>query len=214
MPTRRFQRLAIDRQQRLLEAAADEFAEHGYDAASTNRIAPAAGVSKGSVYYYFEDKADLYATVLRRGFAELAEQIGDLAPVTTPDDFWRELASLGHRSFVLFSADPRLASLGRAFYAGPGGGVFAELVEGVHAWVGRTLDRGRKVGAVREDIPTDLLAVSLTSMCLGIDRWFVERWEELEPAGIASLEASLQSLVRRLLEPPPPSGPSPGKEPA
>jgi len=208
MPTNRFERLAVDRQQRLLEAAADEFAAHGYDAASTNRIAPAAGVSKGSVYYYFEDKADLYATVLRRGFADLAEQIGGLGTIATPDDFWRELVALSERAFVLFSADPRLASLGRAFYGGPSGTALAELTEGLHAWVAETLDQGRKVGAVRDDLPTDLLAVALTSMGLGLDRWFVEHWAALDPSRIASLEASVLDLVRGLIAPPPsPSSP-------
>jgi len=202
MPTHRFERLAEDRQQRLLEAAADEFAEHGYDAASTNRIAPAAGVSKGSVYYYFEDKADLYATVLSRSFADLAQQIGDLGPVETPADFWRELEGLSRRAFVLFSADPRLAALGRTLYSGPGGAAFSDLTEAVHGWVGRTLDRGRKVGAVREDLPTDLLAVSLTSMGMGIDRWFAENWEDLDADRIASLEQALLAMMRDLLAPP------------
>jgi AcrR family transcriptional regulator len=201
MPTLRFARLAPERQQRMLEAAADEFAEHGYDAASTNRIAPAAGVSKGSVYYYFEDKADLYATVLRRGFADLAEQLGDLGPVETPEDFWRELIALSHQAFALFAQDERLASLGRAFYTGPAGPEFADLVAGVHGWVGRTLDQGRKVGAVREDLPTDLLAVSLTSLGMGVDRWFVEHWDSLAPERVASLEASLLGLFRSLLAP-------------
>lgn len=40
----------------LLDAAAQVFAEHGYAAATTNRIAERAGVSIGSLYQYFPNK--------------------------------------------------------------------------------------------------------------------------------------------------------------
>lgn len=47
--------------------------EQGYDQASTNRIAAAAGVSPGTLYGYFADKDDIVAAVIERvvdGFGE------------------------------------------------------------------------------------------------------------------------------------------------
>ena len=72
----RFSRLDPERQQAILDVAAEEFAEHGFDAASYNRIIERAGISKGSAYYYFEGKDDLYATVLETSLAGLEEQVG------------------------------------------------------------------------------------------------------------------------------------------
>jgi AcrR family transcriptional regulator len=43
----------------LLEAALDAFARHGFHATRLETIARAAGVSKGTVYTYFENKEDL-----------------------------------------------------------------------------------------------------------------------------------------------------------
>lgn len=43
----------------LLEAAAHEFAQHGYAGANVNRIAAAAGFSVGTVYNYFPSKREL-----------------------------------------------------------------------------------------------------------------------------------------------------------
>jgi AcrR family transcriptional regulator len=40
----------------ILARAATLFAEHGYGAASMNRVAEAAGVSKATLYHYFRDK--------------------------------------------------------------------------------------------------------------------------------------------------------------
>ncbi len=51
----------------ILEAAAREFASEGYDAATTNRIAEAAGTSVGSLYQYFPSK-DAIAVELARRF--------------------------------------------------------------------------------------------------------------------------------------------------
>jgi AcrR family transcriptional regulator len=50
------QQRAIETRQRLLEAAARVFSEHGYAAGTTNRIAEAAGHSIGSLYQYFPNK--------------------------------------------------------------------------------------------------------------------------------------------------------------
>ncbi|MGE2815733.1 TetR/AcrR family transcriptional regulator [Mycobacterium heidelbergense] len=62
-PTDRFrqrkqpkQERAAQTRQRILDAAARVFADHGYTAGTTNRIADGAGISIGSLYQYFPNK--------------------------------------------------------------------------------------------------------------------------------------------------------------
>ncbi len=69
----------------ILEAAAKIFVADGYDAATTNRIAEAAGTSVGSVYQYFPSK-DAIAVELARRF-----RAARLEFVRT------ELAAVGHK---------------------------------------------------------------------------------------------------------------------
>jgi len=52
---------------RLLEAAAEDFAENGLQGAAIDRISLAAGLAKGTVYNYFESKEQLFAEVLAEG---------------------------------------------------------------------------------------------------------------------------------------------------
>lgn len=53
-----------DRRTRILDAAEELFAEGGFDATPTARIAAHAGVPKGLVFYYFPQKVDLLLALL------------------------------------------------------------------------------------------------------------------------------------------------------
>jgi AcrR family transcriptional regulator len=61
----KFQRRAEDRPREICAAALSVFAEKGYAAARLEEIARRAGVSKGTLYLYFTDKADLFQAVVR-----------------------------------------------------------------------------------------------------------------------------------------------------
>jgi AcrR family transcriptional regulator len=56
---------AAETRERLLRAAADVFAERGYDGTRVADIAAAAGVSNGALYAHFASKADLLVDALR-----------------------------------------------------------------------------------------------------------------------------------------------------
>ena len=53
--------LSPEKQAQILRGAAAVFAEDGYEGASMSRIAARAGVSKGTLYNYFDGKAEMFA---------------------------------------------------------------------------------------------------------------------------------------------------------
>ena len=57
----------------LLEAAATAFTERGFDGASVDEIAKAAGVNKAMISYHFGGKAGLHAAILEADFASVVE---------------------------------------------------------------------------------------------------------------------------------------------
>ena len=61
--------------QRILDAAVDEFALHGPDGTTIERIAKSAGVNKERIYNYFGGKQALFATVLRAELAKVARDV-------------------------------------------------------------------------------------------------------------------------------------------
>ena len=68
MVTKKRQR---DSQAAIFRAAADAFAERGYDAAGVDRIAAKARVNKAMIYYHYGSKLGLYLEVLRDMFRAL-----------------------------------------------------------------------------------------------------------------------------------------------
>jgi len=66
----RREREKLQRRQDILEAAKKVFADDGFDNANLDDIAARCELSKGSIYYYFASKEELFKNVLEDGFQE------------------------------------------------------------------------------------------------------------------------------------------------
>lgn len=203
MPRPRFYKLPEDKRRALLDAAAAEFAAHGYEGASLNGILAATGISKGAFYYYFEDKADLFATVVEE-IEDAQERALSLAPEElTRENFWPRLKSRAAMSFEALAEKPWLVDLGRAFHAIPQRlreeGRLAEVSDRVEANLVRYIERGQEVGAVRADLPAGLLYKLVIALDRVFAEWLPERLASLDDAGRRDLEESLLALVTRML---------------
>lgn len=64
-PARRWTRRKESRPAELIAAALDLFVERGFAATRLDEVAARAGVSKGTLYLYFENKEDLFKAVIR-----------------------------------------------------------------------------------------------------------------------------------------------------
>ena len=61
----------VDTKQRILDAALELFGERGYYAVGVDEIAARAGITKGALYYYFHDTADLARDLARDTWEQL-----------------------------------------------------------------------------------------------------------------------------------------------
>lgn len=81
-----FENLSFAKKDRIIQASLVEFAQHGFDKASTNRIVKELGISKGSLYKYFNTKKDLYNYLIKYSCEMLIKHldtftISDLSPM-------------------------------------------------------------------------------------------------------------------------------------
>src|ERR687897_224383 len=73
--------------ERLLAAAAAEFAARGFAGASVDRIARAARVNKAMIYYHFASKAALYREILGDMFRAVCARVRAVADTDrSPED--------------------------------------------------------------------------------------------------------------------------------
>jgi len=70
---------ASDSRQRILAAAATEFALRGFAAAGVDRIANRARLNKAMIYYHFRSKQNLYGAVLRDIFGFMGDTLQAIA---------------------------------------------------------------------------------------------------------------------------------------
>ncbi len=65
----------MDKKLNLLRAAAEVFARDGFDESSVDEIVMTAGVAKGTFYYYYKSKEDLFISIISSGADRLSEQM-------------------------------------------------------------------------------------------------------------------------------------------
>jgi AcrR family transcriptional regulator len=117
MPKPRFAKLEPTLQRHILDVAARELALHGFEGASYNRIIEESGTSKGAMYYYFADKADLYATVLADSISRFQRSIGPLPAIEGPEDFWSAVRHIALQGIHHYRVDPHAIGLARSVAA-------------------------------------------------------------------------------------------------
>ncbi len=205
MPRPRFEKLSVEKRERILQAAAKEFAVHGFEGASLNQILSKADISKGAAYYYFDDKADLFATTILHYSRELlAESISDPDQFTAVN-FWDELTAVYQHQFTSFAERPWVLGVVKAAGSMPtemlAEGPLAELWEQAQFFLVQLLQRGRELGVVRADLPDDLLFTLVIGVDDAHDRWLFDHWSEMTPDDLAQAAVRISDVLRRLLSP-------------
>lgn len=81
--------------EKILLAAEEVFSNHGYHRASMDEIAQKASVAKGTLYYHFPGKAQLFKTLVMNGFQQMVDKTrSDLGARLTLEEQIRQI--IGH----------------------------------------------------------------------------------------------------------------------
>lgn len=205
MPRPRFNKLTSEKQETILEAAAKEFADKGYDNASLNQILLDAGLSKGAAYYYFDDKADLFVTAVTYYSQLVMSNVVIDFEALTADNFWHTLADVYRQQFHqarerpwVFGAMKSVGSLSAEMMAQE---PFATFVAALQSMLQQLLETGQTLGVVRTDLPDDLLYLLVTAVDEAHDQWMLSQWSELDEAGLETAVSRIIQLLQRLLSP-------------
>jgi len=205
MPLPRFKKMPVEKQEQILEAAAKEFAAHGYQNAVISNILERAGISKGAAYYYFEDKADLIATVIRRYWMDFMDEPTAQVDDFNAADFWQKLHALYLHPFDLIETQPWMLGFSKAVWnlpedrhGGPMGEVFSDAIECVRGFV----RRGLELGVIRDDLPEGMLTNLIMALDHVHDEWLSDHWEEMGKKEFEAFTSTYVDFMQRALEQP------------
>jgi len=127
----KFRRLPDKRPNQIMDAAEQVFGKYGFQAASLDKIAKAAGITKGTIYLYFRSKRDLFLNMMKRRARAMLDELSERITNKGITNF-RELFSEALPSIRNFMRDPdypnfiklvmaesgRFPKLGSEFYRG------------------------------------------------------------------------------------------------
>ncbi|HYO94948.1 MAG TPA: TetR/AcrR family transcriptional regulator [Polyangiaceae bacterium] len=202
---RMFERLSPERQREILLIAAEEFGRNGFRGTSYNRLLARAGLGKGSAYYYFADKQDLFLTVVTTRYCAFFDGLTDLPRPRSAASYWDFVEAMSRRGMELMRDDPTSAALIRCFAReGPALDVPSskELHERVERYYADLVTLGQELRAVRCDVPFALLVELARAHSTAFDQWFIATALPGGKPDISGLARTFAELSRGLLAPP------------
>lgn len=205
MPRPRFQKLDDERRDNIMEAAAKVFAEEGYQGASINQILQNAGLSKGVAYYYFEDKADLFATTVEFYLGQIDTSIISRIDDLTAENFWEMMLELYSQPFLQnLDAPYRFRVLKVAAQIPQDDPLMeriAPLMQIAFGWTMELVEKGQGFGLVRTDLPEELLFGFIMGIDTVSDNYMLERLETMSPSEIYGIMSHTVDAIKRLISP-------------
>lgn len=86
--------IMTEKQERIVQAALQLFAQEGYNATSTSKVAKAAGVSEGLIFRHFGNKEGLLQAILAEGENRMKVLFVDIVMETNPKEVIRKTITM------------------------------------------------------------------------------------------------------------------------
>ena len=187
-----------------MNVAIDCFAKYGSQATSIDRIAKAAGVTKGALYYHFKDKEELLFEAVKKRVGQFERRvIGNLPTTTDAPGALRQLARAcydhatksNHRRLIVtlmietLDTNPRLAAQ------------FREMMHRFREFLRGIVSRGQQSGELRTDIDAAIAAEVYTGAIMGAEIQYYQDPQSFNLA--ATLDAFVEQYIGWLSVPAP-----------
>ena len=151
------------RRAEILDAARRAFARHGYEGATVKVLEAETGLSRGAIFHHFRDKDALFLALAEDDAAQMAETVAAHGLVQVMRDLQdRDAGWLGVQLEVRrrLRTDPDFAAR------------WAEHQSAITGATTARLQRQRKAGVVRDDVPlpilVDFLRLALDGLVSGL----------------------------------------------
>jgi len=180
----------------LMDIAIDCFARYGYQGTSIDRIAKAAGVTKGAIYHHFKDKEELLFDAVKTRVGQFERRVAsDLTPVDDAAQALQEVTRVclehatrsNHRRFIVTLMVEALDTNARL------SAEFRDMMIRFRAFLRSIIELGQKRGAFRGDVNAATAAGVYAAAVMGAEIQYYQDPETID------LEESLGMFVEQFL---------------
>ena len=194
------ERNKLDKLERIKAAAAELFAEKGFDAATTREIAEAAGVGLGTLFLYAEDKRDIVFLIFNDELDRITDQaFATVDPEAAVDVQLTKAFSVFFRAFnknipltrILLKelVFPSEAMQAKRFYEGRTRTI---------SCITRLVENALKSGKIVSDEKPEFISRNIFFLYAGAVRWWIAAERPSLARGIADLQRVFALQVRGL----------------
>ena len=176
MPKQTFFNLPSEKRALIIEAAIEEFAVHGFQKASINKIVDKASIAKGSVYQYFENKEELYSYLVESASGKKLAYINKELETASDDFFqiYKRIIFLSARfdlehtlySCFLYSVGKDAHNLNMA----------KRIMSSSIDYVKQLLREAQNKGQIRSDVNLDLAAFLIGYLSVDVGEYIGQKY--------------------------------------
>jgi len=168
LPKDTFLNLPEEKRNRIIDAAISEFEYNSYENSSINKIVKESGISKGSLYQYFDNKKGLYKYIINLIVAEKMKYITEVMENPGQHDFFTLIHDMYKSGLEFAKNNPRYVNIGNVLLFDPTSPLYQEIVKDN---IGKSNEIFEKLillaidkGEIRKNINVKLLSHMISDM--------------------------------------------------
>ncbi|QUI24370.1 TetR/AcrR family transcriptional regulator [Vallitalea pronyensis] len=185
---------SFERKTQLLQSALDEFSSHKYDDASLNSIIKNASISKGTFYYHFKNKQDLYLYLIEHSshvkWEFIHHRTRDLNESFQKMDIFERFKCQARIGVEFAMEHPKYHKLAKMLVKEKGNEIFDIIKERLEIGTNKLHDminEGIEKGDFKPNFPKDFILKTISFMFTYFDDIFYAD-------GVMVLEETLENL--------------------
>ncbi|PKM71851.1 MAG: hypothetical protein CVU91_11900 [Firmicutes bacterium HGW-Firmicutes-16] len=176
MPKQTFFNLPDAKRRLIIDTALEEFAFNTYDKASLSQIVLKAGIAKGSMYQYFNDKDELYTYLVEYVSEKKLSFINEALPQLRNDFFllYKEVIFVAARFDIinpLYSSF--LYSVGKDSH---NPAISKKIMASSASFIEQMLEKAYSQGQIRKDINIKLAAFIISYLSVDVGEYIGEKY--------------------------------------
>ncbi|GKT07898.1 TetR/AcrR family transcriptional regulator [Desulforhabdus sp. TSK] len=199
-PRSTFIKLEDEKQQRILDTAVDEFADHGFKQASVNRIVQKLGIAKGSIFQYFGTKEGLFNFIFNHAVELVRQSLRQVKQETAEADFFERIEESVMAGVRFIRKHPKIYRIYLKMIFQEDFPLRTEFLQQVHLFSAEYLkplvERGVARGELRPELNVDLAVFFLDAL---MDRFLQAHCVSFLDAGAGLYQAPEEVLEAKVL---------------